>query len=235
MSYCGKSYRLEKDDFVAFTPSMSCRLYAKSRDFRFSCLYIVPEYFDSLPEGQPLYGRLSAFTGNRLLPLVHAGYEKSGCLRLCYRLFAATTGNYIYEAGMAHNMCSVFLLLATEIFHAENKDVPIGIKRSHEIFRNFKKLIIDNYRQHHNIGFYADSLHVTTTYLSRIVKRTTNSTVCSHIAELICADARNLLDCTDLGVKEIASKLGFSDQSVFGKFFARHTGIPPTKYRQRKK
>ena len=33
------------------------------------------------------------------------------------------------------------------------------------------------------------------------------------------ADARKLLECTNLDIKEIAEKLGFSDQSVFGKFF----------------
>ena len=230
-----KSHRLVKDDFAAVTPSMSCKLQATSRDFRLSCLHIVPEYFDSLPEGQPLYGQLSAFTGSQILPIANAGKEKSKCLQICYTLFSETTGHYIYEAGMARHLCSLFLLLATEILHTANKDTPIGIKRSHEIFRNFKKLVVENYRQHHNIGFYAGSLHVTTTYLSRIVKRTTGNTVCSHIAELICSDARNLLDCTDKGIKEIATELGFSDQSVFGKFFVRNAGMSPMKYRQRKK
>ena len=33
-------------------------------------------------------------------------------------------------------------------------------------------------------------------------------------------------------VKEIADTLGFSDQSAFGKFFAKKTGLSPLKYRQ---
>lgn len=93
---------------------------------------------------------------------------------------------------------------------------------------------MDNYKQHHDIGFYADELNISTAYLSRIVKKTTGKTVRFHISELISADARRLLDCTDLDIKEIASQLGFSDQSVFGKFFVKKNGISPLKFRMRK-
>lgn len=90
---------------------------------------------------------------------------------------------------------------------------------------------MENYRQHHDIGFYAESLYISTTYLSRIVKHITGHTVRFHISELLCADARKLLECTDLDIKEIAEKLGFSDQSVFGKFFVKKTGVSPMKFR----
>lgn len=52
-----------------------------------------------------------------------------------------------------------------------------------------------------------------------------------QIAELLCADAKKLLECTDLDIKEIADTLGFSDQSVFGKFFLRRTGVSPSGFR----
>ena len=42
---------------------------------------------------------------------------------------------------------------------------------------------------------------------------------------------KKLLECTDLDIKEIADTLGFSDQSVFGKFFLRRTGTSPSGFR----
>lgn len=107
------------------------------------------------------------------------------------------------------------------------------MKRSDLLFRQFKKLLVENYRRHHRIEFYADALHISTTYLARTVKRLTGHTVRFHIAELLCADARRLLDSTDMEVKQIADLLGFSDQSVFGKFFTKMTGLSPVKYRMR--
>ena len=41
------------------------------------------------------------------------------------------------------------------------------------------------------------------------------------------------LHTTDMGIKEIADELDFSDQSVFGKFFVKATGVSPLKYRKR--
>ncbi|WP_258460362.1 helix-turn-helix domain-containing protein [Phocaeicola coprophilus] len=77
-------------------------------------------------------------------------------------------------------------------------------------------------------------MNISTTYLSRIVKNITGHTVRFHLSELLGADARRMLECTDLDVQEISNQLGFSDQSVFGKFFIRQTGLSPLKFRMRK-
>ena len=90
-----------------------------------------------------------------------------------------------------------------------------------------------NYKKHHDILFYANNLNISTTYLSRIVKNITGHTVHFHISELLCTEAKRLLDTTDMGIKEIADELDFSDQSVFGKFFVKATGVSPLKYRKR--
>lgn len=39
-----------------------------------------------------------------------------------------------------------------------------------EVFVGFISLLPDNFLEHHDISFYADSLNITTTYLSRVVR-----------------------------------------------------------------
>lgn len=136
-----------------------------------------------------------------------------------------------YYDSILNHLCSFCLLQIADILTQTRHEVPDYARRSTDIFRLFKKTLMENYRQHHDIGFYAESLHISTTYLSRIVKHITGHTVRFHISELLCADARKLLECTDLDIKEIAEKLGFSDQSVFGKFFVKKTGVSPMKFR----
>ena len=46
--------------------------------------------------------------------------------------------------------------------------------------------------------------------------------------------SRSLRD-PELTIQQIAEKLGFADQSSFGKFFKKHAGISPLKYRQKLK
>lgn len=230
-----QDYTIKGEDLIVLSPSLAATLHHASPDFTFTCICLVPEYFDSLPGSQPLYSQLAEFIQVDHLPIVSLKPEKSRYLRQTFDLFSSDLRGFkIYTHGIISHLCCLLLLQTADTFCQSNRHMPVYVKRSGEIFRKFRKLLTAHYRQHHDIGFYADELHISTTYLSRIVKQTTGNTVRFLISELLCADARRMLVCTDLDIKEIASQLGFSDQSVFGKFFVKKTGLSPLKFRLRK-
>lgn len=230
-----QDYTIKGEDLIVLSPSLAATLHHASPDFTFTCICLVPEYFDSLPGSQLLYSQLAEFIQVDHLPIVSLKPEKSRYLRQTFDLFSSDLRGFkIYPNGIISHLCCLLLLQTADTFCQSNRHMPVYVKRSGEIFRKFRKLLTAHYRQHHDIGFYADELHISTTYLSRIVKQTTGNTVRFLISELICADARRMLVCTDLDIKEIASQLGFSDQSVFGKFFVKKTGLSPLKFRLRK-
>lgn len=230
-----QDYTIKGEDLIVLSPSLAATLHHASPDFTFTCICLVPEYFDSLPGSQPLYSQLAEFIQADHLPIVSLKPEKSRYLRQTFDLFSSDLRGFkIYTHGIISHLCCLLLLQTADTFCQSNRHMPVYVKRSGEIFRKFRKLLTAHYRQHHDIGFYADELHISTTYLSRIVKQTTGNTVRFLISELLCADARRMLVCTDLDIKEIASQLGFSDQSVFGKFFVKKTGLSPLKFRLRK-
>lgn len=232
-----QDYTIKGEDLIVLSPSLAATLHHASPDFTFTCICLVPEYFDSLPGSQLLYSQLAEFIQVDHLPIVSLKPEKSRYLRQTFDLFSSDLRGFkIYTHGIISHLCCLLLLQTADTFCQSNRHMPVYVKRSGEIFRKFRKLLISNYnyRLHHDIGFYADELHISTTYLSRIVKQTTGNTVRFLISELLCADARRMLVCTDLDIKEIASQLGFSDQSVFGKFFVKKTGLSPLKFRLRK-
>ena len=230
-----QDYAIKGEDLIVLSPSLAATLHHASPDFTFTCICLVPEYFDSLPGSQLLYSQLAEFIQVDHLPIVSLKTEKSRYLRQTFDLFSSDLRGFkIYTHGIISHLCCLLLLQTADTFCQSNRHMPVYVKRSGEIFRKFRKLLTAHYRQHHDIGFYADELNISTTYLSRIVKQTTGNTVRFLISELICADARRMLVCTDLDIKEIASQLGFSDQSVFGKFFVKKTGLSPLKFRLRK-
>lgn len=230
-----QDYTIKGEDLIVLSPSLAATLHHASPDFTFSCICLVPEYFDSLPGSQLLYSQLAEFIQVDHLPIVSLKPEKSRYLRQTFDLFSSDLRGFkIYTHGIISHLCCLLLLQTADTFCQSNRHMPVYVKRSGEIFRKFRKLLTAHYRQHHDIGFYADELNISTTYLSRIVKQTTGNTVRFLISELLCADARRMLVCTDLDIKEIASQLGFSDQSVFGKFFVKKTGLSPLKFRLRK-
>lgn len=140
----------------------------------------------------------------------------------------------VYQDGILRYLCGVVLLQMADIFEAKAPQDTENLKRQKDLFRQFKKLLMTNYRQQHTIAFYADQLHISNAYLSRIIKSVTGRTVLSHINELLCADACRLLECTNMDIKEIANLLGFTSQSAFGKFFMRQQKTTPLKYRMKK-
>lgn len=220
-------------DLIVLSPSMSVEIHDTSPSFCLSCIHIFPDYFDCLPDGQPLYNQLASFLGHHIPPVIHLEEEQEVYLRKLFALFSEQLQQFqLYKGRVVGHLCEVLLLQVTELLCRYNRYAPLYVKRSNEIFRQFKKLLMANYKVHHEIRFYADSLYISTTYLSRIVKGITGNTIHFHISELVCSDARKLLECTDMDVKEIAAALGFSDQSVFGKFFVVKTGMSPLKYRK---
>ena len=215
------------------TPGTSSTLYASSPNFHALILYLVPAYFDSLPDGHALYSQLASFLGNYRLPVLQLSPTDHAYLQKTFALFEGEMQSFrFFRNGMVRQQCSFLLLQVSDLLCRNSSSAALSVSRSNELFREFKKLSAAHYRQCHSLRFYAERLHVSTTYLSRVVKQTTGRTVRFHLSELICADARRLLECTDMDVKEIADSLGFSDQSVFGKFFARKTGLSPLRYRQ---
>ncbi len=70
--------------------------------------------------------------------------------------------------------------------------------------------------------------------LSRILTRLTGRTTKQLILERVNLEAVRLLRFSDLSVKEIADRLGFSDQFAFSKAFKRQRGEAPLDFRSRR-
>lgn len=223
---------LSEDDLLMLTPGVTGLIDTCGTAGDTDLLYIAPKFFDSLPDGQPLYQQLTWLRGDGDMPFLHLDAGQAGLLRQTLALIARLPQSVrTCRESMLRHLCGVLLLQITDLVSRTNGKGPVSVKHADEIFRSFKRLLVGHYRACHTIGFYARQLHISETYLARIVRRTTGRTVRDQIAELLCADAKKLLECTDLDIKEIADTLGFSDQSVFGKFFLRRTGVSPSGFR----
>ena len=68
--------------------------------------------------------------------------------------------------------------------------------------------------------------------LAHLLKATTGQTLLQHVKRLRTEEARRLLENTTLSCAEIASELGFADQSHFTRHFREVAGITPAQYRR---
>ena len=222
------SYIVGKGDMLLVAPRMSIELMKKSSDFGTCGLCMEPFFFDSLSIGNYVYKQL--YNSSHTTYVLRLEDSDTGHIRKTLDLMS----HYLtsdHPAEMAGSLVNFLLLQITEIFHSQNVHPAGRVRRSDALFRLFRKLLAENYRKEHELQFYADSLHVSQTYLSRVIRQVSGKTVNNYIAEALYTDARRLLVFTDLTVKEISEQLGFSDQSSFGKFFKKKSETSPANFR----
>ncbi len=80
----------------------------------------------------------------------------------------------------------------------------------------------------------AHQLGVSRRHLRRIFQRASGKTPQRYLTELRIQHAADLLDCTALGVKEVAQAVGWSNIAHFYKMFKQIAGSTPAEYRARR-
>lgn len=83
----------------------------------------------------------------------------------------------------------------------------------------------------HDVTWYVDRLGYSARTLSRACLRATGQTAKQVLVERLVLEAKRLLVHTELSAAAIATELGFSEATNFGKFFARHEGTSPARFR----
>ena len=106
------------------------------------------------------------------------------------------------------------------------------MRRADGILKEFSELLVQNVKTETNVGFYAEKLCISKQYLSLIVKEKLHVTVGTVMASMRIEMAARMLRDPELTIQQVAEAMSFSDQSSFGKFFKKHTGLSPLKYRQ---
>ena len=227
----GRELTLQPGDLYVYSPGFQVAIVGGSVDYQAVCLMadeqmtlempaiwniIRTAYYPISELGQPilslspsqanhLYDRMQEI--QRYLSSSHRFLKES--LRTLYTLFVLDLRSFMEKGIPPHQ-------------HSE---------RTTELFIRFIRLLPRHFAEHHDIGFYADELHITTTHLSRIVRQMTGRTVIDYINQMLLMEASWLLQTTPLSLSAIAERLHFADQSSFGKFFTRLKGITPKAYR----
>lgn len=221
---------LQPGDLYIFAPGMPAPIVSASADYHGICIVtdeqLLPEtsladsiirtaYFPTIEYGESCL-HLSAEQAERL--------EK--WLR---QMMQYQESNHRHKTEILHSLLYLFLLELQDIMEqASQRKLSEHTER---IFINFIRLLPRHFVQHHDITFYADELHITTTYLSRIVRQATGRTVVDFINQLLLMEASWLLQSTTLGLAVIAERLHFADQPTFSKFFTRMKQVSPKAYR----
>lgn len=126
---------------------------------------------------------------------------------------------FLYELARAHYISAWH----SNIRHTSTEKLAI----------HFFRLLELNCRKQHSVKFYADSLHISTGHLTKVVKLVTEITAKQCIENAIILEAKMLLQNNDMTILYISEELQFGNTAFFSTFFKKHTSFSPTEYRAR--
>lgn len=230
-----KSYPIQANTMILLTVSHLFSFKNCSPDFKCRGLLVSKEFMNEMDATDMIYRRIKYGTklyGFPILKLTQPDVSLLENRMITIDKSIEDIDHFFYKDMILNNLFAYYLDLSNIIEHKSTGSYnDVNLSRYENMIKSFIELLVVHYRKEHKIEFYASRLNVTPHYLTLIVKRITGQTVADFIFEMLYSEARNLLTHSRLSIQEIALQLHFSDQSSFGKFFKRKSGISPSDFR----
>lgn len=227
-----KEYNVQKGDMLLFSPSMLVSLIGCTDDFRCMNLMCERSLFEHMLSSNPAFQTYSYYFCRTDTPVVQLKQEiQTAILKCMEQIRLAIITRNTYQKEIIQSLVYTCMLLVLEVIEERVSSLPVSLGRTERLFHDFMALVVAHYKREHYINFYASRLSVTTTYLSRIIRRQTGKTAAYFLGGMLYAEACRLLTRTDYTAQQIAEELNFSDQSAFGKFFKSKAGVSPHIFR----
>jgi AraC-like DNA-binding protein len=138
-----------------------------------------------------------------------------------------STGDDIPVAVLRHHLAALLLRLS----RIEAEGGPGQDAADSEILGRFRALVDERFAATRQVEEYARELACSVRTLTRASLAATGRTAKQLLDDRVALEAKRLLAESDLAVAEVGARLGFSEATNFGRFFARTVGSSPGAFR----
>lgn len=227
-------FRLKKDSMFIFTPKNILQVNSQQY-FKAHVIAISPDFMRriniDIKNMMPLFLK---FVENPTLALTP---EESRSMRgMIAQIERETRGPEThFSFDIVSGLIAATIYKVGDIMYHYLAEHPEGQNNSHnraeEYFKQFTHLLGEHFREERSVGFYARQLCITPKYLTTLIKRISGQSVSEWIDNYVILEAKTLLKYSTMSIQEIAYYLNFPNQSFFGSYFKRNTGMSPSQYK----
>ncbi|MDW9378696.1 helix-turn-helix domain-containing protein [Chryseobacterium sp. JV558] len=169
-----------------------------------------------------------------VLPVIHLNTEEQQTINDFFEIMSKEAFHHnAFTPPILLNLLKSFLL---KVYQIKKNQCAINDISDHRFvkFRQFQELLEAYLTEHHNAGFYAEKLQISTKTLSNYCKLISSKTAQDLIKERLILEAKRMLIYSELSVKEVAYHLGFNDYAYFTRFFTVNVSLTPTDFKKAK-
>ncbi len=161
--------------------------------------------------------------------------KKSDCfyrlVSLCEMIYGETKQEIPDYSVVRHLLSALFTMIESERRKSEIADVTI-LKTQNTTFKNFLKILEENFHRPDGVDFYAEKLFMSGRNLNIICQNILHQSVSEIIETRKLIEAKNLLTSTDKSISEIGFELGYNEKAYFTNVFKKKSGQTPTEFRE---
>ena len=227
-------FKLKKDSIFIFTPKNVLQVNSQQY-FKADVIAISPDFMRriniDIKNMMPLFLK---FVENPALTLTP---EESRSMRgMIAQIERETRGPEThFSFDIVSGLIAATIYKVGDIMYHYLAEHPEGQNNSHnraeEYFKQFTHLLGEHFREERSVGFYARQLCITPKYLTTLIKRISGQSVSEWIDNYVILEAKTLLKYSTMSIQEISYSLNFPNQSFFGSYFKRNTGMSPSQYK----
>lgn len=234
-----QSFEIRKGMLFFFPPFVLHKVYAqvtKETPYVRTVLHadhaIIARYLDGYPRRAALFNQL-LMSSHRLSFSLDAYCDE---LNTWFSRYDHATS--VGLGGSQEEISLLFLGLLSVLQEASQAEAreqdltksPAPTHYSEQIMR----WLAEHYQQELDLDRLAAQLHLSKSYVSRIFRRETGSSITEYLTGRRIIQASHLLETTDLSVEQIGAHVGLENTSHFIHTFKLVVGLTPLKYRQAK-
>ncbi len=105
-------------------------------------------------------------------------------------------------------------------------------EKSGSIIETAKEYIQNNYSKDISLDDVSRVVNISPYYFSKIFKEDTGENFIEYLTGIRINRAKELLDTTELSMKEICCMVGYADPNYFSRSFKKNVGVTPTEYKE---
>lgn len=227
-----QTHRLVAGEVVCLLPSHLLQIHGCSEDFDCRVWVLSHTFVRSLESG--LERDLEGYLQLERNPILQLDAQEIQLFRnLCEAM--SLTRRYAHQRtypSLVRNQVLSLIGLVGAIQERSVANAPQAQEdRLQAVVRHFLTLATLHQRQARDVRFYADRLGLTPKYLSALVKEATGVPARDWLIRGTILEAKAMLRTSGQSIQQVAAALHFPDQTSFGKYFRRATGLTPREFR----
>ncbi|MCR5226702.1 MAG: response regulator [Eubacterium sp.] len=105
--------------------------------------------------------------------------------------------------------------------------------RSNGVIDRAKDYILANFQKDISLDDVSREIDISPYYFSKIFKENTGENFIDYLTTLRIDKAKELLETTDLSMKELCGEVGYANPNYFSRIFKKIVGLSPTEYKEK--